>query len=144
MCLYVKNGPFVAKKDILVYKRLICKITKTKYKFTSPYRGTPYYPNGHIYIKKLNPTKGIIYNRINKGLHAYVKYPCFKYPNEVVVKMVIPKGSTYYLGEYDEIVSTDLIWHHEKSVEYGNKYMDVQDWVNIKNIQLTKKTLQYL
>lgn len=52
---------------------------------------------GKTYKGKLENNK----HRIDKGFHAYTK----KNIESVNVKCIIPKGSEYYLGDYNEIVS---------------------------------------
>lgn len=47
---------------------------------------------------------------VHKGLHAYTKK--FRTSEEYhMVKMIIPKGSQYFLGSNYEIVTNNLIWY---------------------------------
>lgn len=49
---------------------------------------------------------------IDKGYHSYNtldKAKEEKNLNEVIVKCIIPKGSEYYINEYEEIVSSNII-----------------------------------
>lgn len=145
MCLYITKGPLVAKKDIKVYKKLNFKleygISQDLIYFESPYKATRYYPNGHIYskIKKC-------YNEIENGIHAFIFNKSFVgeiFGDRVV--MWIPKGATYYLGEFNEIVSTDLIWYPEKSIwcKTKQKYVNLDIWLKSKGFKLTKNCSKF-
>lgn len=104
MCLTIHSkhkhfGLYIAKrakKDIVVYKIL------SAIDDTSDCRGYQY-KKGYNYPKK----KGSIIQRnteIGEGfLHALTTDPpislhCYFHPYELVVKMVIPKGTWYFLG----------------------------------------------
>lgn len=40
-------------------------------------------------------------SEVNIGLHSYIKKPIFKKGN-ILVECIIPKGSKYFIGEFDE------------------------------------------
>lgn len=116
MCLYVAksdNGkPFVAKKDILVWK-VINKANNRSYFKQFEYK--------QFTTHKTNIRKKVITKyddaTINKGFHSFITRKvaraegqcCYWYsvPTKVV-KMWIPKGSLYYIGVHQDLVS-DLI-----------------------------------
>lgn len=109
MCLITfQNEPYIAKKDIVVYKAL----NKTGKQIFSPFQQFSYI------LKKLYQTDfGITFGQtfvdkklINEGFHGYInrKYAIFRWPN--VYKCIIPKGSLYYISsDLQEIVSNQLI-----------------------------------
>jgi hypothetical protein len=109
MCFYIeqKNPTArVALENIKVYKFLV----KSDDEYYSPYIvGYRWHPN------KLQETKlGITDGIINQGFHAYIsKEECEMWKTgyyEVVCKMIIPKGATYYINEgRKEIVSNQMI-----------------------------------
>lgn len=121
MCLYSKtNIPKIAKKDIKVYK-ILGKIDK---KFLTPYRS--YRMNeGYHYIqtgKKFGVflSSGMYPYRIEKGLHAYTTLNAAidqKYHgliSQIIVEMIIPKGSEYFIDKIGkQICSDNLIWYKE-------------------------------
>ena len=118
----------IATKDIKVYKVLEYGTSgkSNKDRAYSPYRGF-YYDKGTQYTEsKLNRryyTTGWSHQcslTIEKGLHAYVKKNCRQIKNHlstyahakpVVIEMIIPKGSIYYLGDNNDIVTNNLIWY---------------------------------
>lgn len=124
--------PLIATKDIKVYKVLEygtkakTKAKTNKDRLYSPYRGF-YYDKGTQYTEsKLNRRyhttcwSNQCTLHIEKGLHAYVTKDCrqikdhlstYAYAKPVVVVMVIPKGSQYYLGDNNDIVTNNLIWY---------------------------------
>jgi hypothetical protein len=112
MCLVVEKNQKVqiAKKDIEVYK-LLEVVNK---KFYSLYKNFLYKPGIHYYqtgISKINlttPSWNGRHSQVSHGLHT------FKYKNDarrfakerhnvIVIKMIIPKGTEYYLGGFDSI-----------------------------------------
>ena len=56
---------------------------------------------------------GIIGYEINVGYHSYSTIEKAKgylfFGNEVVIKCIIPKGTEYYINNYNEIVSSTII-----------------------------------
>lgn len=157
MCLKIKSGPHIAKKDIRVYKGLhgtfnisIYTTRDLKKKrileyFTPYFKSMKYYPNGHssskIKIENYDKTK------IGPGLHAYVSpWNSFGERDNFRVIMYIPEGSTYYIGQDNDIVSNNLIWYPEKSMwsTNQNKYVDVEVWAKEKKCTLSKLVKRYL
>ena len=124
MCLTIKGfrtrkearefQPFIAKKDIKVYKVL-------NVFDCSPYRNFKY-EKGYHYSTKFTKYFSRWVNwviRINSGLHAYRSFTKAEenrsnnyYPSDYkVVTMYIPAGSKYYKGINGDIVSDNLIWY---------------------------------
>ena len=119
----------ILKEDKVVikvlYKEPINTFLFKKYKYYSPYEG-------YIYIKgKLNISPlGIHINRtsdtwnvnimINEGFHSFLtkedaddyKTKLFNYPEAVLCKCIIPKGSTVVYNN-SEIVSNQIIFIKE-------------------------------
>jgi len=108
MCLIVKDGEKIrtAARNMLVYKRLV-PVGNGRYE--SPCIGFFYY-RGRIY----QPVELVIdYNRfVEAGFHAFVSRTepdlFMIMPSEVIVPLIIPKGSQYVLGQYGEIVSSHI------------------------------------
>ena len=101
----------LARKDIVVYKILV----KCFDKYIAPYRA------GFIYHKGLNypkePSKKILFEDtliFGGWLHAYLNEDrardVAEWSNDVVVKMVIPRGSKYILGTIDDVCASCLKW----------------------------------
>jgi hypothetical protein len=116
----IKKEQKIAIKDIIVFKVLEKRRWKNQYgedtKYISPYRSYVYHLGYHYY--QTGPNKFSIwwnsfsgYYDINQGLHAWVslkkaeeeKYDC------TIIKCVIPKGSTYFLGANNDVVTDNLI-----------------------------------
>ena len=109
----------------ILYKEPINTFLFKKYKYFSPYEG-------YIYIKgELNISPlGIYINRIsdtwnvnimvNEGFHSFLtkedantyKTEFFNYPEAVLCKCIIPKGSTVVYND-SEIVSNQIIFIEE-------------------------------
>ncbi len=125
------ENPLVANEDIIVYK-ILCDVDLSFLNETgrSPFKKF-LYKKGQMYKSKLiteirlalTPNNKYFFE-VENGLHAYVKHDskssiwlmnkyCAK------IKMIIPKGSKYYLGTDDEIVSDTLYW---PSYLYNLKY----------------------
>lgn len=130
MCLTRSNmncGPRYATEDIICYK-VLYKFIKGIY--CSPYMKFPYKLNERIssdfsFVSlppvKMSPQKEYKFIRIltyfrqvNKGLHSF-KYliDANKLNNRflggTVMKCIIPKGSWYYEGRDDDLVSDNII-----------------------------------
>lgn len=120
MCLYVKEGEDVriADKPITVYKAV------KKYFFGL--LATPPYFDSFTYKRFIRHKLGfglqiepdyLSDNRlVRKGFHAYTKAlsaesELISTHNLSIVKMTIPVGAEYVLGEYEEIVSNQLVWN---------------------------------
>ncbi len=109
-----------ANKDIIVYKLLLKKKARNgTFKYISPFKEFQYKKGEHYYQTDDWCTATVVsvgsmgfYLEINEGLHSYLN-PFFAstwYNNSVLVKMVIPKGSRYFMGQNGDIVSDNLIW----------------------------------
>lgn len=124
-----------AEKTIIVYKRLLRKkITWFNgiERDISPYQNLKYDPfsvytvDGKIEISyngKCYFNKRFLYE-VYQGLHAYVSLEhAHKYAesDEKVVRMYIPKGAFYIIGENGNIVSNILITKDLKHVKKPRK-----------------------
>ena len=133
MCLTKSNihakdysKPFVAEKDIIVYKALDhCDIYGTK-KIRTPYQNCPinFVDGKCVMVSKLEELNK--YN-VGKGLHSFrneeeIKITCAFFPETKMTKhwAIIPKGSEYFIGKDEDVVSDNLIIF--KSREYFRKY----------------------
>lgn len=105
----IKSFTRIAKRRILVYKRL-------KTWGNTPHQGFSW-PDGDaiISVRSLGVTKhstpGATRLMVNRGLHAHIIRADAKGslgPNEEIHRMIIPKGATYVVGIYNDIVSTQL------------------------------------
>lgn len=107
-----KIKPLIAKKDIICYK--VYKETDIPMTVKSPFRNTFHLvgkpqPIVEIGIKNYIWEDGI---EISEGYHSFVKFenPNWLCSDEVIYQCTIPKGSTYYIGEYNtQYVSNQLI-----------------------------------
>ncbi len=133
MCLIV-NKNFKTKTEAKKYKHLIAKEDIKVYKIleacgndrTKGY--APYY--NFLYEKGFQYTEDkfeIDYNlnsnneyfiTVEQGLHAlatnkkkYIRMFLECRLNGMCVEMIIPKGSKYYLGTNNDIVTDNLIWY---------------------------------
>ena len=123
MCLQVssietrKKAREIAKgviitKDLVVYKGLyrIGDCYKSPFQLTSYEPGNHYYQIGKkfsIIIRGYSSIGWII--QVYEGLHAYVKPPTF-WTGNILVEMIIPKGSTVIYGDHGDIVTDNLIF----------------------------------
>ena len=115
---------FVAKEDILVYKCLDC----TNGEYSTPFQYMPivFTKGKYVYNKVKMSQKigcGIRENAlVSKGIHAYstrgkaIKTSKSFYGDNGTSMhyAVIPKGSNFYIGNNDDIVSNNLIVYREK------------------------------
>lgn len=152
MCLIVKSGPYLATKDISVYK----VVNYNGIKYETPFRheiveiGKCY--SSEIGISNYTTFKPII----DKGLHSLLNgdhvyhiaynyinsnlsyYPFYKKMQYALCECIITEGSTYYIGIDNDIVSNRL---------YYNKvlrYIDYEE-VNFSSIlRLPKVKLRKL
>lgn len=122
MCLISKKSkPYIATKDIEAYKWL----WKTRIPFVlrSPIQA------GTLWILRRLKTSGlgvaeICFSqkfRITKGLHAYrsLSYRCKLFNSENnrrlrLYRVIIPKGSKYYVDEDGETIVANRMWIKEK------------------------------
>ena len=105
-----------AKRDMIVYKRFNVHVKRDKtIVLISPYQRKKYEVNMHYHQTGKEKFTFEWWNGelcINRGLHAYVNYKDVinnLFYDEYAVKCIIPKGSTYFLGKYGDIVSDNMI-----------------------------------
>lgn len=114
--IFNKVKPKIASKDIVVYK-VLEKYNLTSDKWYSPFMGTPYILGQSNYAEIFIYQK---YDRkkftVEEGIHAYtnlnqaiMKSGYGHYKRYGVFKCIIPKGSKYLIGNYEEIVTNHLI-----------------------------------
>ena len=104
MCLIIKSGPHIAKKDILVWK-VIFKDN------TSLHRNFKYSPNKSFPKVKFTMSR-YESNLIYAGYHSFKSREIARfnktYSNLKVVKFYIPKGAKYFIGDDCDIVSNRI------------------------------------
>lgn len=135
MCLDLhksSRGILVAETDIVVYKYL--KI-RSGGSLITPFQYSPVVI-GETYESKLNVRlysdlnldndelpDDLIVGFVSEGLHSFGEfknaYKQYKYDKceRVVVKCIIPKGSQYYIGKFDEHLS-----YASEKLTYVKKY----------------------
>ena len=109
MCLWTKNAvKKIADKDIVCYK-VICKVGNdylTIYQRTPIELGKTYTDNELIHMGKGNDVYYIgqgVYHTFKKYKDAVVFLrEHFLFTNRVIVRCVIPKGTEYYEGTFDD------------------------------------------
>lgn len=131
MCLIINElpeSPLVAKKDTLVFKIVLQTgrhddVVKSGDKMFTYERGKHYYQDKEFEVKEVDTegTSGNAY-AIYEGLHAFTSekkarsmLKLYKVNRKdvkaVVVKMLIPEGTKYYINRHDkEIVANELIY----------------------------------
>ena len=129
---------FVAKEDILVYKCLDC----INREFRTPFQYMPIvftkgkYIYTNVYMKKKTfCNKMVEGGYVWSGIHAYrtmsrafaVSKSFYEFDGTYMHYAVIPKGSNFYIGNNDDVVSNNLIVYRDK------KYFD-KDYENIIDI----------
>lgn len=134
MCLNRISELKIAEKDIFVWKRFHLTNYNLSEKnrelgineLKSPYRNENY-QLGLTYKAKFDKYHRYSYV-VNKGIHAYISFKAAnsrKNYSEVIIKCTIPKGSQYYLGNREDIVSNQLILPETfkwKGYEYTANY----------------------
>ena len=115
----------VAKEDILVYKCLDC----TSGEYCTPFQYMPImFTKGKYVYNKVNMDESVVCHENEKfaciysGIHAYsakvkaimVAKDFHKTNGTSMHYAVIPKGSNFYVGQSDNIVSNNLIVYREK------------------------------
>ena len=149
MCLEKSNihnknldKPFIAQNDIVVYKALDTKTYDGIKNVCTPYMYRPIvFFEGKCVMHE--PNMEICGNCIDKGLHAYTtekrcKITCDMFHDETGTRKfwaVIPKGSKFFVGNEDDIVSDNLIIF--KTREEFRKYKKENKCVNL-NLELSK------
>ena len=134
---------FVAKEDILVYKCLDC----TSGEYCTPFQYMPImFTKGKYVYNKVNMKESVAccanekFACIYSGIHAYsakvkaimVAKDFHKTNGTSMHYAVIPKGSNFYIGNNDDIVSNNLIVYRDKrcfdrhypNIIDFNKYID--------------------
>lgn len=121
MCWVSKKEPEykVAKEDIIVYKeflkRDVCRENAKLIYLYSLFFHYLYKANEINETIKLNHEYNENFYRrgyiICKGYHSRLlnKLSSFDKINKIVVKCIIPKGSTFAINEYYEVVSSNII-----------------------------------
>jgi len=118
--------PLIATKDISVFKilkRETCFFSGEFQGYSSPYRSMIYERNQEYSVPNFKSNTQNNYKsewrlNISSGLHAYTSEYVARqlWEDEIydkthlLVKMYIPKGALYFIGEDKEIVSTKLIF----------------------------------
>ena len=115
----------VAKEDILVYKCVDCKNGE----YCTPFQYMPImFTKGKYVYNKVNMDESAVCSENEKfaciysGIHAYsakvkaimVAKDFHKTNGTSMHYAVIPKGSNFYIGVYDNIVSNNLIVYRDK------------------------------
>jgi DNA polymerase II large subunit len=111
-----KYIPFVAKEDIMVYK-LVNDPNNDSY-YEAPYQC------GYIYDSPILEADLVIdpyWPEVDNGIHAFtnldrakvLKYETAVIPNPRIIECVIPKGSQYFYGRKEDIVTNCLIFWEE-------------------------------
>ena len=124
----------VAKEDILVYKCLDC----TSGEYCTPFQYMPiiFAKGKYVYNKVNMPKSKCEWNdTIGVGIHAYstknaaiALSKSFYWGNGTSMHYaVIPKGSNFYVGVYDNIVSNNLIVYREKRC-FDKEYESIIDF----------------
>ena len=128
---------FVAKEDILVYKCLDCNDGE----YCTPFQYMPivFTKGKYVYNKVKMSQKigcGIRKNAlVSEGIHAYstrdkaikVAKDFRKSNGTYMHYAVIPKGSNFYVGQSDDIVSNNLIVYREKRC-FDRHYPNIIDF----------------
>ena len=105
MCLTpIHLKPLIAEKDIFCKKRLI-KYLNHLY---TPFRGVSIEFNNGIYIQKAYRFSVDEFGNINQGIHSHSKY-YRSLDSTIVYPCIIPKGTQYYIGSANDLVSLKLI-----------------------------------
>lgn len=106
--MLIKRATKIAKKDIIVYKRFE---TRLDGRLVTPYNYFNWPKDGRcVVVPEFGVCKKGNYKlEVDEGLHAYVDMGtaesrvCFA--TEVIREMVIPKGTSYIIGDNQEIVA---------------------------------------
>lgn len=110
------SKPFIAEKDIIVYKALEQRDIFELKNFYTPFMHYPIvFVNGKCIISSVLETNSSPY--VGYGVHACVNENLIKITIEFFSETkkitkhwaIIPKGSKYYIGADEDIVSNELI-----------------------------------
>lgn len=111
MCLNIKGSrePLIAKKDILVYKRL----ERNYGVYETPYQDT--IVNIGSRGTRMKAELDIRGYSVYAGIHAYIdKKSVIRMAekildsNTVIIEAIIPKGAKYLIGTNNDIVATEM------------------------------------
>lgn len=114
----LKKYPKIATEDIQVFKLLKASgypLYQTKFKYE---KGNHYYQKGHPFtFGTYRDWDDNIVLEISEGLHAFKNLTRAQrckasWHNIRIIKMIVPKGAKYYLGNDEDIVSDQLIFPH--------------------------------
>lgn len=127
--------PLIAKEDMKVYKILYFKKGVNQHKprvYQSPYQeyiykpGTHYFQIGKKFDFNIDITCDRFYElKINDGFHSFIYlYKAIKLSHRIILskwhpmdvgifEFIIPKGSEYFLGDDNDIVSDNLIFPYK-------------------------------
>ena len=104
MCLTPTHlNPRIAEKDIFCKKRLI----KFKDEFFTPYQHMRIEFNNGICIQQIHCFGFDEFGNIHQGIHSNSK--CAIDISRLVYPCIIPKGTQYYIGDANDLVSLKLI-----------------------------------
>ena len=136
------SNPFITKNNIVVYKALDTKRLDDTKCIRTPFMYLPIvFDNGKCVMNE--PNMDIYGEFARKGIHAYTteercKKTCHFFNKGTGTKKfwaVIPKGSKYFVGKDDDIISDNLIIF--KNREEFRKYKKENKCVNL-NLELSK------
>lgn len=111
------SNPLIATEDIVVFKKLSKRKRKAGIVFSAPYqnflyeKGTHYYQEGYDFTSRITKSGRSYELQIYEGLHAKTTAAATRFTNgNITIEMIVPKGSKYFLGINNDIVSNNLIW----------------------------------
>lgn len=111
--IHFKQNPLIASKDITVWK-VLEKNDRSVFRKFKYQKGVHYFQTGKPFSFRISENvSGFAFMTIDKGLHSYcsrTKAKSYLDTNKKIVKFIIPKGSKYYLGCMQDIVSDQLIY----------------------------------
>lgn len=115
----------VADTDMLIYKVLKVSRRGGKSTYKAFVKGTEYTP-GYEYYQTGSAITDRFTTRINygnelqidMGLHAFNSYEAAssrynRHANHAICEFIIPKGSTYFVGDSNDVVSDRIIFVQE-------------------------------
>ena len=113
-CHYVNDydvKPYVADKDLIVCKLLIKRIFKfyTPVVYDRVKLNKPFICDTEVMIVQQDPLRGT-FPYVSHGIHAYITKRGLIFSDNTVQRFaIIPKGTKYYVGTDDDVVSDQLI-----------------------------------
>ena len=119
MCLITSiKKPFIAKKDIVVYKRLV----KGYYdNYVTPHQETFVTLNSVLHAKGKHEISNADKQEIRSGfVHAYLSKNKYLSSRYILFKSIIPKGTKFYISDdLAEVCAKEMFITDEK-VKYGS------------------------